>query len=122
MARVRDCIGTGSAPINAQAVAGTAGSLTAVGTSQGAGTLLSYETNFITTASSQVAVVLPTGAQGSMPGDTCYVFCNTSDTATVYPGGSDTINGSSSAVNVAQNKMAIIKRFNATQWGLIVTA
>ena len=122
MARVRDCIGTGSAPINAQAIAGTAGSITAAGSSQGASTLLSYETNFVTTASSAVGVVLPTGAQGSMPGDSCYVFCNTSDTATVYPGGADTINGSSSAVNVAQNKMAVLKRFTSTQWGLIVTA
>ena len=122
MARVRDCMGTGSAPANAQAIAGTAGAITAAGSSQGASTLLSFETNFVTTASSAVGVVLPTSAQGSANGDTCYVFCNTSDTATVYPGGSDTINGSSSAVNVAQNKMAVIKRFTSTQWGLVVTA
>lgn len=122
MARVRDCMGTGAAAEFAKAIAGTVGSVTAAGTSQGASTLLSFETNLVTTASSQVGVVLPTGAQGSNPGDSCYVFCSTSDTSTVYPGGSDTINGSTSAVNVAQNKQGVFKRYSNSAWGFNVTA
>lgn len=122
MARVRDLMGTGNSAGSARAIAGTAGAITAAGTSQATSTLLSYETNFVTTASSQVGVVLPTGAQGSAAGDSAYVFCNTSDTCTVYPGGSDTINGSTNAVNVAQNKMLILKRLTNTAWGAVVTA
>lgn len=122
MARVRDCMGTGSSATNAQAIAGTAGAITAAGTTQAAATLLSYETNAVTSAGSADAVVLPTGAQGSNPGDSAYVLALSSTTVQVFPGGSDTINGSTSAVNVAQNKMAIIKRYSATAWGLIVTA
>lgn len=123
MARIRDCVGTGSSPANAQAIAGTVGAITAAGSSsQANATLLSYETNFVTTASGADSVVLPTGAQGSLPGDKCYVFNNTSTSCNCYPGGSDTANGSTSAISVAQNKMLTCKRLTATQWGYSITA
>lgn len=122
MARVKDLMGTGNSAGAAKAIAGTSGSITAAGTTQGAATLLSFETNTLTTAGSADAVVLPTGAQGSNPGDTCYIINPSSTAAQVFPGGSDTINGSTSAINVAQNKILICKRFGATTWGAIVTA
>lgn len=122
MARIRDLMGTGNSAGAAKAIAGTAGAITAAGTTQGAATLLSYETNQVTTAGGADAVVLPTGAQGSQPGDTAFVLNGSATTAQVFPGGSDTINGSTSAINVAQNKMLICKRTGATTWGAMVTA
>lgn len=122
MARVRDLTGTGAQPTHAEAIAGTYGAVTAAGTGASTATLLSYETNAVTAASSNDGVILPTGAQGSNPGDTCYVLTVSSTTAKVYPGSGDTINGSTSAVSVAQNKQAVLKRYSATQWGAMVTA
>lgn len=122
MARIRDLMGTGNSAGAASAIAGTSGAVTAAGTAQGTATLLGYETNAVTAASSNDGVVLPTGAQGSQPGDMCYVLTVSSTTAKVYPGGSDTINGSTSAISVAQNKMLTIKRFTNTAWGAVVTA
>jgi len=122
MARVRDLMGTGNSAGSARAIAGTAGAVTAAGTTQGAATLLSFESNTVTTAGGADAVVLPTGALGSVPGDMCYVNNPSSTTAQVFPGGADTINGATSAINVAQNKILILKRFSATAWGSIVTA
>lgn len=122
MARIRDLMGTGNSAGSAKAIAGTAGDITAAGTTQGAATLLSYETNFVTTGAGADSVVLPTGAQGSQAGDSCYVFNNTSTTCQVFPGGSDVANNSTSAISLAQSKMLICKRFNNTEWGYIVTA
>jgi hypothetical protein len=122
MARLRDLIGTGNSAASAKAIAGTTGAITAAGTTQATGTLLSYETNHVTTAGGADSVVLPTGAQGSQPGDSCFVLTGSATTCQVFPGGADTINGATSAINVAQNKMAIIKRTGATTWGLMVTA
>lgn len=122
MARVRDLMATGQQGTAAQSIAGTYGAITAAGTTQGAATLLSYETNLLTTGAGADSVVLPTGAQGSQPGDSCFVLNGSATTAQVFPGGSDTINGSTSAVNVAQNKQAVLKRYSATAWGLMVTA
>lgn len=122
MPRIRDLMGTGNSANSARAIAGTFANVTATGTTQGAAALLSAETNYVTTAGGAVAVVLPTADQGSQPGDMSYVFCSTATTCTVFPGGSETINGSTSAVNVAQNKMAVLKKFTNTAWGLMVTA
>ncbi len=122
MARVRDLMGTGNSAESAKAIAGTAGTIAATGTAQATGKLLSYETNYVTSGSGADSVVLPTGAQGSNPGDSCFVIAASSTTVQVFPGGSDTINGATSAINVAQNKMAIIKRFTNSAWGLMVTA
>lgn len=122
MARVRDVMGTGASATHAQAIAGTTGSVTAAGTTQGAATLLSFETNVVTSAGSADSVVLPTGAQGSNPGDLAYVQAISATTVQVFPGGADTINGSTSAVNVAQNKMGVFKRLTNSTWGAFVTA
>lgn len=122
MARVRDLMGTGNSAESAKAIAGTTGTIAATGTTQATGKLLSYETNNVTSGAGADSVVLPTGAQGSNPGDSCYVLAPSATTVQVFPGGADTINGSASAVNVAQNKMAVIKRFTNSTWGLVVTA
>jgi len=122
MARIRDLMGTGNSAGSAKAIAGTTAAVTAAGTTQGAATLLSAETNIVTTAGGADAVVMPTGAQGSQPGDSCYVQNPSSTTCQVFPGGSDSANGSTSAISLAQNKMLIAKRLTATTWGYIVTA
>ena len=123
MARIRDLMGTGHSGAAAKAIAGTRGAVTAAGSSsQANGTLLSYETNFVTTAGGADSVVLPTSAQGSQPGDEVVVFNNTSTSCNCYPGGSETANGSTSAISVAQNKLLRCKRVSATGWGYIITA
>jgi hypothetical protein len=122
MARIRDLMGTGNSAGAAQAIAGTAGTIAASGTTQATAKMCSFETNNVTSGAGADSVVLPTGAQGSQPGDSCYVIAVSATTVQVFPGGADTINGSASAVNVAQNKMAILKRYTSSTWGLIVTA
>lgn len=123
MARIRDLMGTGNSAIAAQAIAGTRGAITAAGSgSQANGTLLSYETNFVTTGAGADSVVLPSGSQGAQPGDTVYVFNNTSTDCKCYPGSTDSANGSTSAVTIAQNKMAIFKRISSSAWGYVITA
>lgn len=122
MARVKDLMGVGTPSLQARAIAGTNGAVTAAGTTAATATVLSYETNNVTAASSLDGVVLPTGAQGAMPGDTVYVYTTSSTTAKVYSASGVTLNGSSSAISVAQNKMLICKMITATNWGAIVTA
>lgn len=123
MARVRDCMGSGAAAGLAKAIAGATGAITAAGSSsQANGTLLSYETNIVTTASGADSVVLPTAAQGSMPGDMCYVFNDTATSCQCYPGGTENANNSTSSIVIAQSKMLIAKRVAAAEWGYIITA
>lgn len=123
MARVRDLMGTGQAPLAAQAIAGTSGQVTATGTgSQGAGIILSYANNDCITAASLDTFVLPTVAQGSCVGDVVYVTVETATSGVVYPGGAETIVGSTSAKTVAQHKTALFVRSSATNWGYLVTA
>lgn len=99
------------------------GAVTAAGSSsQANGTKLSYAVNDITTASGADSVVLPTSAQGSQPGDFVTVTVTTATSGMLYPGGSETVNGSTSAVTIAQNKTAFLVRASSTNWGLVITA
>lgn len=122
MARVKDLMGAGTPSGQARAMAGTNGTVTAAGTNAATATVLSYETNAVSAGASADGVVLPTGAQGAMPGDTVYVLTTSSTTAKVYSASGVTLNGGSSAISVAQNKMLVCKMFTATAWGAIVTA
>lgn len=123
MARVRDAMGTGTAALAAQALVNTSGQVTGTGTgSQAAGVILSYANNDCVTASSLDTFVLPTAAQGANVGDVVYVTVETSTSGVVYPGGTDTIVGSTSAKTVAQHKTAMFIRSSATNWGYLVTA
>ncbi len=123
MARVRDMMGTGTPAGAAQAIAGTSGQVTGTGTgSQANGIILSYANNDCVTASVLDTFKLPTMTQGSVVGDVVYVTVETSTSGVVYPGGSDTCNGSASAVTVAQHKTAMFVRSSATNWGYIITA
>lgn len=107
----------------AQAIVNTSGQVTGTGTgSQAAGVLLAYANNDLVTASSLDTFVLPTAAQGTAKGDVVYATVETATTGVVYPGGSDTCNGSTSAVSVAQHKTAMFVRTSATNWGYIITA
>lgn len=126
MARIRDLMGTGNSAGSAYAIAGTAGNIVAAANNAQAGaTLLSYETNYVTTGATTNSVVLPTAAQGAQPGDLCYVFNASSTSANCFPGGSEKANASTSAVTVAQNKMAVFKRMpygGTTDWAYLITA
>lgn len=123
MARIRDAIGTGSAPQNAVATINTSGQVTGTGTgSQANGVLLSYANNDCVTAASLDTFVLPTAAQGASIGDVVYATVSTSTSGVVYPGGSETIVGVTSAKTVAQHKTACFVRSSATNWGYLVTA
>lgn len=123
MARVRDLMGTGQAALAAQAIAGTSGQVTGTGTgSQAAGVILSYANNDLITAASLDTFVLPTVAQGSVVGDVVYATVETATSGVIYPGGTETIVGSTSAKTVAQHKTALFVRSSATNWGYLVTA
>ncbi len=122
MARIKDAVSLGTPPLQAKGLIGTSGAVTAAGTGASTATVLSYASNAVTAASSLDGVVLPTGAQGSSPGDKVSVLTVSSTTAKVYPASGETLNGSSSAISVAQNKMLICEKFSATAWGAIVTA
>lgn len=123
MPRVRDLMGTGQSALAAQAIAGTSGQVTGTGTgSQAAGIILSYENNDCVTAASLDTFVLPTMAQGSAVGDTVWVTVETSTSGVVYPGGTETIVGSTGAKTVAQHKTGCFKRSSSTNWGYLVTA
>lgn len=123
MARVRDVMGTGTAALAAANIVNGSGSVTSAGTgSQANGTMLSYANNDCVTAASLDTFVLPTMAQGASLGDTVFVTVETSTSGVVYPGGSDTIVGSTSAKTVAQHKTAMFIRSSATNWGYFVTA
>src|SRR5690348_15600734 len=110
MARVRDLMGAGASSGLAKAIAGTWGTVTAAGTGASTATVLSYETNAVTAAGSADGVSLPTAAQGSQPGDEVYVLVTSSTSGKVYSGTGETLNGSSSAITVAQNKMLLCKK------------
>jgi hypothetical protein len=123
MARVRDAMGAGTPAGQAQALVNTSGQVTGTGTgSQAAGVILSYANNDLVTAASLDTFVLPTAAQGASVGDVIYVTCETATSAVVYPGGTDTIVGVTSAKTVAQHKTAMFVRSSATNWGYLVTA
>ena len=122
MARIRDLMGSGVPAMQATMTVGGTGTIAGVGTSQATGVLVSYANNILTTAGGATAAVLPTNAQGSNIGDEHFIFTSSSTTGIVYPGGSDTANGSTGGINVAQSKMLHIKRLSATAWGYIITA
>lgn len=123
MPTTRDLMGSGQAPFAAQAIVGTTAALTATGSSsQTTAALMTAETNIVTSASSLNSVVLPTSAQGSGLGETRYVFTSSSTSTIVYPGGSETANGSTSGITVAQNKLLILKRISSIAWGYVITA
>ena len=122
MARAKALMGSGFSAGQANGIC-ERGAVTATGSSsQANGKLLSYAVNDVTTASGADSVVLPTVAQGSQPGDFVTVTVETSTTGKLYPGGSETINGSTSAVDVAQHKTAFLVRSSSTNWGLTITA
>lgn len=123
MARVRDAMGSGTPAGQAQALINTSGTVTGTGTgSQGAGVILSYANNDLVTASSLDTFVLPTAALGAAKGDVVFATVETATSGVVYPGGSETCNGSTSAVTVAQHKTVMFVRSSATNWGYIITA
>ena len=123
MARLNDVMGTGQSGPAAQAIVGTWGTITGTGTGSAAnGVRVSYANNNCVTASSLDTFTLPTAAQGATPGDVIYCTVETSTSGVVYPGGTETCNGSTSAVTVAQHKTVRFVRSSSTNWGYISTA
>lgn len=122
MARVKDAMGAGTPGQQAKALVGTSGAVTAAGTTAATATVLSYAANAVTADTSLDGVVLPTGAQGSSPGDVVYVLVTSSTSGKVYAASGETLNGSANAITVAQNKMLVCVKYTGTAWGAIVTA
>lgn len=121
MSRVRDLMGSGFSAGQAKAIASGGAAVTSAGTGSIANaTLLPNETNNLSAAASLDAYLLPSTAQGSAIGDEIKVWTSSSTSAVVFGGTGETINNAAS-FTVAQYKMAIFKRFSATQWGAIVT-
>jgi hypothetical protein len=122
MATIKQLMGTGTPALQAQQIVGAPATLAGVGTSQSGAAQISAPVTTLTTAGGATAAVLPTGSQGSIPGDEYFIFTSSATTGIVYPGGTDTANGSTSGINVAQNKMLHIKRLSSTAWGYLITA
>lgn len=123
MPRKLNLMGLGTQGQLASAICGGVGSITAAGSaSQANATLLGHETNAVTTAGGADSVVMPTTAQRSEIGDSCLVYNLSSTSLNIYPGGSETANGSTSAVALAQNKGFWAKRISSTNWMYVVTA
>lgn len=123
MPRQNDVMGSGIPGMAAQAICGTYGNVTATGSnSQANGALAGYAINNVTTAGGADSIVLPTTAQGSDLGDSMVVYTASSTSIKIFPGGLETVNGSTSAITAAQAKMAIFFRTSATNWGHIITA
>jgi len=111
-----------SAPAHlAGAICGGSAALSSAGTGSIANaTQISGSCTPLAAAASLDAYLLPSTAQGSQNGDEIKVFTTSSTSAVVFAGTGETINNAAS-VTVAQYKMAIFKRFTATQWGMIIT-
>jgi hypothetical protein len=121
MAKVRELMGAGFSSGQARALQYGGAAVTSAGTGSIANaTLLPNETNNLSAAASLDAYLLPSTAQGSQIGDEIKCWTSSSTTGVVFGGTGETINNGAS-FSVAQYKMAIFKRFSATQWGAIVT-
>lgn len=118
----KSVMGSGIAAAAANVIVGDVATVAGVGTAQAGAALVGTDTVNMTTASGQTGFVLPTAAQGAQVGDSCSLYCASATTALVYPGGAETANASTSAISVAQNKLLMLKRVSATNWGYIVTA
>ncbi len=119
--RSRNLMGAGVPAGAVREFCGGGAAVVATGTgSIAVATLLPYESNNLSAASSLDAYLLPSTAQGSQIGDEIKVWASSSTSAVVYAGTGETSNNSAS-VTVAQYKMCIFKRFSATQWGHIIT-
>jgi hypothetical protein len=121
MASAKTLIGLGMPAELAKRVGNNPSAKTGVGTAIGTATALTDNFTVLTTSSGQTAFILPVAQAGSGP---IWVFCNTSDTALIFPQTGETIdNGSTSAsVNVAQNKTAMFWKTSATNWARMLTA
>lgn len=121
MAFAGNLIGLGMAPELAKRVGNNPSAKTGVGTALATATPLTENFTVLTTSSGQTAFILPASKAGSGP---IWVFCNTSDTALIFPQSGETINnGSASAsFSVAQNKTAMFWKVSATGWASMLTA
>lgn len=120
MADIESLMGSGNAALASLAIMGNPTALTATGTAQGTAAAIASSTVNVTAATSQTGVILPSGALGSVFGDTVKILNVSGTTAIVYPFGSETVNNGSS-VSLPQYKMVILVRVNATQWLYIIT-
>lgn len=117
----KNLMGAGCSAAQAEAICGGKGTVASTGTGSIANaTLLPYETNNLSAASSLDAYLLPSTAQGSQIGDKITVWTSSSTSAVVYAGTGETTNNAAS-LTVAQYKMAIFTRISSTQWGHIIT-
>ena len=99
-----DLTGLGMAPALANRVGDQVATVAGVGTTQAGAAQIGTSVTIATTGVGEVAFVLPVLPVLLKP---YYVFNTSATSGTVFPPGSTTLNGGSSAVSVAQNKGTI---------------
>jgi hypothetical protein len=125
MTTIRNLMGTGSSPLNAQASATgiLSNSLTAAGNSQG--TALAAPSDFMvfTTVSASTGVILPANP-GAQPGDYYTIVNHGAQTLSVYPpSGGKIANGSANAAfSVLSTKTAFLVCIDGTNWAAATSA
>ena len=109
----------GIAPQAAQALGWNCVAVTAAGTVTGTATVLApYVVANVTTAASQTGVRLP----AANPGDEVVLNVTSSTTGNLYPPTGGTLNGSGSALSVAQNKTVHCFCYSPLVWFANLTA
>jgi hypothetical protein len=123
MTTLRNLMGTGSSPLNAQAMATgiLSNSLTATGNSQGTALMLPSDFCVFTTVGASTGAIMPSNC---LPGDWFTVVNHGASTLSLYPPTGGTIaNGSANAAfSVAANKMAQVICISPTSFAASVSA
>ena len=112
--------GFGMNPIQAEKLGANPATVAGVGTSQSGAAVLKSKSCEVTAASSQTAVIIPSGRGLNEPQ---HVFNSTSTTALVFAPVGHTLNGTvNGTLSLAQNKAAILWQYNKGYWASILTA
>lgn len=125
MAFATEMMGAGFSAGQAVAVGGQYASVSAAGSAQSDGTVISAGMNVVAGADGTKGVTL----KAAQPGDSCWIFNNSGSTLKVYPpsGAAIAVNGTglgsaNAAFSHLTYKSAIYKCLTATQWLVNVSA
>lgn len=125
MAFATEVMGAGFSAGQARALGGQYASVSAAGSAQSDGTVISAGMNVVAGADGTKGVTL----KAAQPGDSCWIFNNSGSTLKVYPpsGAAIAVNGTglgsaNAAFSHLTYKSAIYKCLTATQWLVNVSA
>lgn len=125
MAFATEVMGAGFSAGQAGALGGQYASVSAAGSAQSDGTVISAGMNVVAGADGTKGVTL----KAAQPGDSCWIFNNSGSTLKVYPpsGAAIAVNGTglgsaNAAFSHLTYKSAIYKCLTATQWLVNVSA